>query len=385
MANATIEASSPPTAYLGDNFEVVPEPGSTKLVIYLSATGMPPRQFNFWRPGNAVRTHRMFANNSRAWYQGGIPGLGASVRETVGTILAWAEFLGAKEIYTVGGSMGGYGAALFGCLLKARVLAFSWESELDLEGSRSRKLMDPGTTITFRDLRPLIADTVGPVFNLIGERDAVDAFSMSRLADLPNVRTKTMKGILHGPQNYLHRRERLVPLINDFVNNFDDLPDMPENGDMLARTGFPELFFRTHQHHAARRWRAAVDTGRQALRLAPLSEQCNWLVGHSLLALKRAAKAYPYLCAARHARGATVDFHHSYAACLRRLGDHREAIRLYEASLSKWPQHANSHYSLGLSYLATGERDKARASFEMASQLAPNNTVFVARAARRPA
>ncbi len=55
-----------PTELVGDNFQVVPEPGSKKLVVYLTASGAAPRFFNFWKPGNEVKTHRIFVNNKRA-------------------------------------------------------------------------------------------------------------------------------------------------------------------------------------------------------------------------------------------------------------------------------------------------------------------------------
>lgn len=368
-----------PTPLFGDCFEVVPEPGSTKLVVYFTATGAAPRIFNFWRPGNAVKTHRIFVNNARSWYQQGVPGLGASVEETAATVRRWADYLGATEIYTVGGSMGGYGAVLFGTLLNAPVLAFSFESELDLKGSRSKKLMDPGTTITHRDLRPLIAAAKNPIFSVVGERDAVDVYSIEQIRHLPMVRTKTLRRVLHGPQGYLNRKDRLVPLIEHFITGADHLPDMPEDGDVLTRTGFPALFFQTHQHHEAKELDAAIEAGKRALALFPTSEQCNWLVGDALLRLKRFADAHAYLFVARHLPGAPVEYHHSLATCVRQMGLDKDAVKLHRQTLAKWPDHAKTHYCLGIAYKNLGDTQAADA-FNRAAELAPNNATYAKRA-----
>lgn len=374
----------PPTLHGGDHFQVVPEPGSKKLVVYLTASGTKPRVFNFWRPGHAVKTHRIFANNKRAWYQQGIPGLGNSVAETVATIRAWADYLGATDIYTVGGSMGGYGAVLFGCLLDCPVLAFSWESELDLEGSRSRRLLSPGTVITYRDLAPLVAKARQPIFSIIGERDAVDAYSIDRIKHLPAMKVKSMVGVLHGPQSFLHTRERLVPLIEGFISG-KDLPAMSdEEGDMFERPGFPELFFKTHQHHSAKRWEATVETGKAALDLLPTSDQCDWMVGNALAQLGRPKEAYLYLSAAIQPARSPVQFYNSLGYCLRLLGKHRDAIRIHRLAIESWPQHARNNYSLGLCYLAIGDRKNAGEAFQRAAQLAPNNETFRKRAAQFP-
>ncbi|WP_421577601.1 tetratricopeptide repeat protein [Shinella sp. M31] len=369
-----------PTALDGDHFQVVPEPGSNKLVIYLTATGAPPRIYNFWNAGNAVKTHRIFVNHRRSWYQQGVPGLGETVEETARSIRAWADHLGVDEIYTVGGSMGGYGAVLFGCLLGARVLAFSWETELHFPASRSEKLMDKGTVVTYPDLAPLIASTGIRVFTIFGERDAVDAYSLSRIFHLPTVQVKSMQQVLHGPQNYLNKKGRLIPFLEAFVDNFDTIPDMPEFGGMLERPRFAELFFQTHQMHAAKRWPEAIESGCEALKILPTSDQCNWLVGEAYLGMKEPELAYPYFCAARCSGGTSIDFFMSHANCLRHMDANKEALQIYAQVVKKWPLQAKGHYGAGLSHLRLGDFGEASAAFKEAARLDPKNETYRKRA-----
>lgn len=371
-----------PTGLIGDHFQVVPEVGAKKLVIYFTASGAPPGYYNFWKPGNEIKTHRIFANNKRGWYQQGIPGLGASVEESVDTIRKWADFLGADEIYTVGTSMGGYGATLFGCLLNARALSLSWESELNFDGSRSRKLMDPGTVITFPDLKPLIATSTKPIFSISGERDAIDAYSLNRLRGLPMFRLTSLRKNLHGPASYLKAVGQLVPLIQTFVDNSEELYKFTEEGDMYQRDGFVSLFYQTHLAHAAKDWERALELGRRALMLMPTSDQCNLYVGEALVGLKRPNEAYVYLAAAIQSGGTSIVFTFPYGNCLRMMGMHRDAIDYLQKILRRYPDHAKTHYNIGLAYSSIGDRRRAGASFKNAASLNPRNEIFKARAAK---
>lgn len=371
-----------PTELVGDNFQVVPEPGSKKLVVYLTASGAAPRFFNFWKPGNEVKTHRIFVNNKRAWYQQGVPGLGASVEETAESIRKWAAYLKADEIYTVGSSMGGYGAVLFGHFLDARAFAFSWESELNFPGSRSKRLMDADTVVTYPDLKPLVETARKPIFSITGERDAIDTYSLNRLRGLPMFHLKSLRRNLHGPANFLKVQGQLVPMLERFVNNADDIPSFKNEGDIYLRSGFPDLFYKTHLAHSQKDWETVVKLGTEALTLLPTSDQCNLYVGEALNALGRPQDAYPYLSAAIQSGGNSSVFTLPYGNCFRLMGRHAEAIDVHKQTLTKYPEDAKVHYSMGLSFLAMKDRPNAEASFREASRLAPKNETYKKKAER---
>jgi len=380
--------SRQPTAVSGEYFQIIPEYESKKLVVYFTATTASSGLYNFWKAGNAIKTNRIFVSSRRSWYQNGVSGLGSSVEETVESIFKWAEYLNVEEIYTVGGSMGGYGAVLLGCLLNARIMAFSFETELDLEGSRSRKLMDPGTEIKYRDLKSLIEGARKPIFAIIGEQDAIDCYSISRVIEATMLKAKSMRGIMHGPQFYLNENERLVSLLEDFLQDFDEMPKMREDGDIFDRIGFPELFYEVHKLHARRQWDATLERGREALKIMPMSDQCNWLVGEALMRLERFSDAYPYIFTAislnnvpmRHSGGNARHFHLSLANCLRRMNHDLDAINMYKELMSAWPEHAPVHYGLGLSYLRVGKLDLAGFEFREASRIEPQNETYASRA-----
>ena len=59
---------------------------------------------------------------------------------------------------------------------------------------------------------------------------------------------------------------------------------------------------------------------------------------------------------------------------LARRGRNREAIEVYEASLSVQPDDWRVHHTLGLLHVRVGEDDKAEAAFRRASALEPGQT-----------
>jgi pimeloyl-ACP methyl ester carboxylesterase len=69
-----------------------------------------------------------------AWYHRGVPGLGSHVDEVAATLRGLIRSIRPSRVWTIGQSMGGYAALLFGMLLEAdRIIAFGPLSHLDHE------------------------------------------------------------------------------------------------------------------------------------------------------------------------------------------------------------------------------------------------------------
>ena len=78
-----------------------------------------------------------------AWYHRGVPGLGSHVDEVVTTLRGLIHSIRPNRVMTIGQSMGGYAAIMFGMLLDAdRIVAFGPLSHLD-----------PGEAVRYGDLR----------------------------------------------------------------------------------------------------------------------------------------------------------------------------------------------------------------------------------------
>ncbi|MDQ6433013.1 hypothetical protein RB623_02970 [Mesorhizobium sp. LHD-90] len=370
----------PPTSFKSDTFEIVAHPASSKLIVFFSATGTKPGQFNFWKDGNKLDCHRMFVQNGRnEWYQSGVPGLGSSIEETVATIRRWADFLGATEIYTAGGSMGAYAAILYGSLLKARVLAYSAEIILRIPHSRSENLMVPGNRVIYPDLSGHIAQSAAPIYGFYGEMDAVDIYCANIIQRSPNMKITTFRHVEHNTPEYLRDVGLLSKHLNSFLTN-KPICRTPADGRVLEYPDFPSLYLRTYQAFRQSKWAASVSLGKQALSIYRASELCQHMVGHALWRQGQPIEALPHLSIAKILNPDHVPFRSSLATCLSTLGYLGEAIDLRRETLRLVPDHARTRYNLGLALEKNGDRDLAKLEFMHAAKLEPTNAAFLRKA-----
>ncbi|HCD1947032.1 TPA: hypothetical protein NBI94_004847, partial [Escherichia coli] len=135
-----------------------------------------------------------------------IPGFSSSISETIEKIKYISEQLGCDEIITIGVSMGGYAASLFGALLDCRVLAFSFDTVLKYPLSRSAKRIPKKTKIIYKNLRPIIKNSKCRITALSGEMDFPDLLSLSRISDLKNVKAYSVRGVTHGVGRFIDKR-----------------------------------------------------------------------------------------------------------------------------------------------------------------------------------
>jgi pimeloyl-ACP methyl ester carboxylesterase len=143
-----------------------------------------------------------------AWYHRGVPGLGAHVDEVAATLRALVRAIRPGRVTTIGQSMGGYAAIMFGMLLGVdRIAAFGPVSHLDpveaacygdrrYLGVMEALKADPpksgyydlpqlGRALGYRsDLNVLFGTHPGNDDGVSGNLDAIHAL---RLARLPNV------------------------------------------------------------------------------------------------------------------------------------------------------------------------------------------------------
>jgi pimeloyl-ACP methyl ester carboxylesterase len=142
-----------------------------------------------------------------AWYHRGVPGLGDHVDEVAQSLRSLIAAISPGRIYTVGQSMGGYAAILFGMLLGAdRIAAFGPVSYLDPERARRdsdlryltimQELRDDPPKCVYTDLVQLgreldFRGELHVVFGTQARSDSagsgnIDAAHALRLARLPN-------------------------------------------------------------------------------------------------------------------------------------------------------------------------------------------------------
>lgn len=178
--------------------------GSGKLFLFFGGVvgkiGMPP--FEFYRSAGLLDYSRIFLRDaSQAWYQRGLPGIGASAQEVGAYLLARIEESGASEIRFVGNSMGGYAALMFCAMLgRGRAIAFAPQTFLgadkrtrhgDQRWSRQIESMQAaGVASDICDLRSWIRERwpemTADVY--VSSADALDMLHAEELGGFPNIR-----------------------------------------------------------------------------------------------------------------------------------------------------------------------------------------------------
>lgn len=104
------------------------------------------------------------------WYQRGVPGLGSSVDSTINALTSLIELCQPSKIITIGQSMGGYGAILYGTLLGVnQIVAFGPLSTIEVETlssindrryiSQFQRLYRPLPDTPYFDLLPVLAQS----------------------------------------------------------------------------------------------------------------------------------------------------------------------------------------------------------------------------------
>lgn len=156
-----------------------------------------------------------------AWFQSGAPGLGRTVEELAARLKSLTVGLGANlPLVTLGGDMGGYGAILFGVLLRARkALAFGPQSVIDAKlrarfgDERWAEAINRISRISHGDLALLPFNLHTQVKCWFGQVDAIDVKHCDWLRNRPGVALTLVPACGHNVLGFLREKNQLHPLL----------------------------------------------------------------------------------------------------------------------------------------------------------------------------
>lgn len=275
----------------GKHFKIVERAGSRRLMVFLAGTDKTDGKFDFWHVANAQSSHLLFFNNGRnEWYQQGIPGFGDSHEGTVEKLKSLVQYLQVDEVFFVGVSMGGYGAVLYGAALDAKVLAFGYDTKLKIKGSRSLKRMPKNVPLAFPDLRPLIEASKVEILQIAGECDSLDLLSAAHIQDMKQVKTITLTGVGHGGAPFIKEHYGLSEFIALWADD-QPLPEIIEAGASVSNGPLVRALYKTFLAFQEKDWPKVELEAAVALKLDPRHEYSNYLLGTSLLEVKRIEEA----------------------------------------------------------------------------------------------
>jgi tetratricopeptide (TPR) repeat protein len=372
--------------------EVFQYPGATLTV--LACTSLEVRikahEYDFFKSISAFPVNKVFIRQPRLeWYNNLVRGLGENLDETVPALRKIIEDLGTETLVTVGSSMGGWGAILFGCHLNAKhVVALAPQTfirdELRDAYGDTRWPIPLGKLKTrqVEDLLPLVQEHPNTQIDIyFGHDDFYDLFHEVRLKVHDKVNLISVPGGHHEVGLPLKRQGYLSKILADAFTGKGLSHVVPELGGSFE-TKCPEVFAFAQRWIAQQEQSSSPDKP-EAIIEAIESQVPAWAGGQCKLGdvYFRAydyAKAIPQLekglaavpPESRMASEAMNQLGISY----RRVRRFDESIAILEKGLQYYPRSTGLLYQTGESYMAVKNYDKAETYFLKSLEVNPRYT-----------
>lgn len=265
-------------------FRLDRETDSDVLAIVFSHVSEQPGRFSFYGSFRDIAANKLFVNTpGNGWYRDGVPGLGDDIDSAADGLRIMIRRIAPRTVVCVGNSMGAYAALLFGELINAdRVLAIGPETLLDQPGSRSRGfLAGRPPPSRYADLLPVLSRFAADrrISIVIGESDLFDLEYARRVAHLPGMRLRSLRGVGHEVPAMLHRFGAWRPLIQDFVRDGSLPAFLPLEGWILEAGDAADALVEGRRLRLAGDRRAARDRLGHCLGLYPDADAAHDEIG----------------------------------------------------------------------------------------------------------
>lgn len=346
-------------------FRAEPADSDTAIVAF-SGVLFKPEKFNLEdHLSNLDGITKLFVRDpNRHWYNSGLPGVGPTIGEVAARIEQEVDRLAATRLITIGPSMGGYAAILFGCMLEAeRAIAIAPQTLLD---HRLRHAPPADIELQAPDLKPFVrAATRTKIDVVAGWDDHIDVFHAQRIAAFPQVRVLALNYQLHElGRKFPRERRRALPrelLKSEIPRDCEVNPSLdPDSESGIADTAYAV-------------GRGDWDT--VAARIRPVVERYPEWTGPKFdlaRALARTGEPEAAEAACRQILQSIPDWPQARALLARlmlRRGRPEEAERLVRTGIALEPEWAVGHLLLARSMARLGRSDEARGSAQRAAAL----------------
>lgn len=260
----------------------------------------------------------LLRDTANLWYQHGVSGLGRDADEVAAALRGWIERLRPSGVVTVGQSMGGYAAILFGTLVGAdRVLSFGplsylrpdwarrdgdtrWLSTFDkLHRFAPARLYDDLPALLRATPRPPAIRVVIGSANEAGQPINLDRLHAQRLVDCPGVSVQEFSHAPHAVVQWLIEQGHIDELLQQWLLPDATVLPAPSAG---APAEVPAPASTTEFTEFTDSWRSWIaenlTLGSTTEALLPVLVAQGFHVGEAQRELDKAARS-PYLQPAR--------------------------------------------------------------------------------------
>jgi hypothetical protein len=302
---------------------------SKRTIIAFSAINCPPGKFHGSRALHKADCNLVFLNCPRnSWYLDGIPGLGGSIGDAAQELRKRLDAFGLTKTRMIawGGSMGGYGAVVFGSLLNVEaIVATGAEMELLIPGGNSElvlKTLQKRVDIESPAMDRVLAQGDARISLYAGEFFYPDLVSALQAADRPATQITTLRDFGHPLPGYLNDTYGLEKFI---LHHFDSNEPFPfQHDEVGCMAAYKEHWRMLHQ----------VSLGGHQRDVEYITE----------LAQTASDAEFRMHC------------HHALSMGASARGNHKLAAHEAEQAVRAWPQSCFAAYRYALALKNTGEQ-----------------------------
>lgn len=366
----------------GTFHQVVPDDSIRRTYVVFSSVDIEPGKFMFWRVMNGLPGTKIFVNDEQnGWYVHGIPGLGDSVIAAVHALAELIRKTNPEEVVTTGPSMGGYGAMLYGALLKAELigvpvtcLSFGGEFILYGRGTRSGTLSRKPKLQEFADIRGILKASGLKVMNVYGDGDVIDNGQADAARSVPGLTSLPIRNAPHAVSTHLGARGILKRLIQAHA---DDRRIPLSLTNTSSTPGFGGLLQKGHFATLDRQYDVAIGLLTKAVALCPESAVAHHNLGNALAHTGQIDAALSHQEHAADMAPLLGDAWFQRGVLLRKLGRNSEARLCYLKAATLMPHDLNAN--LSAAYYARNTADWDLAETFLMNVLALNSAHAEAR------
>ncbi|HEX2556237.1 MAG TPA: tetratricopeptide repeat protein [Microvirga sp.] len=283
--------------------------------------------------------------------------------------------LGAKNVFTLGISYGGYVALLLGSILGARrTFAFGPETAIGLPATRSERLVR-GVSINspYADLASHLRDCPPIDAHIFcGGEDITDLYSGLRVQDLPGVHVHSAPGSSHTAIPYFSERRTLRPMLSELIEDRFDYRAYGEESGLLDDREAILAWYEGYRSLTERRFQAARTSLENFVSRHPHIVTGRQHLGHALLGLRRFDEAVSVLEAVLESKRADPAVYFLLGRSREGQGELSAAMQYYRDGLAYFPN--NKRLRAALDVLEDAFRRDRGASRLEGSDPTPTNT-----------
>lgn len=349
---------------------------SKDLLVVFSHLGRRPPKFAWFKVLQSIPINLLFVNcDGEEWYRGGIKGLGdGGIDSTLSAIKVIAASIHPKcDVFMAGGSMGGYGALLYGAKYGAKaVFASAAELILGLPGGKSTVLKRSQWSHIYPDLR-VVADFPVRRHVVYGAMHLLDTLSASLYSNAVNTSIYSVDGADHAVSDTLAKRNILTGAIERMIAGDESVLDRHLYPEGLVSSSHIDNMWILNSMMEGGEYRKAIPLAEDLHKSFPDHPLPMFINGVCQFNMKNWADAKVWFESA-------YSHCNEYASIPMHLGvieargkNYPESLDYLMHSLSLDDSPSIIHYQIGRVLHASGSLDEAITFYQKATEINPHH------------